>query len=238
MFTPVHCIALRSVAHSDTRLILTAWSRELGRIAFAVPAGASREARRRRALTAPLALFEGVTTAKPGHEVLTLRDFSASPGSPAFDPSPVKAMTACFIAEVLDMVLRTTPPDERLWEVLHSGIIAMGGDPGSHPAFHLLYIYKVLEVLGVGPDMEAYTPGAIFDLREARWRLSQPLHPDFVEGAPAADLHSLATADYSALPSLSRLQRASLLETLLLYYNIHLAPLNHISSLQILRKLG
>lgn len=238
MYTPIHCIALRTVAHSDTQLILTAWSREYGRVAFAVPAGASREARRRRALTAPLALFEGVTALKAGRDVLPLRDFSASPGSPAFDPSPLKGMTACFIAELLDIVLRSAPADARLWDVLMEGIAAMTADAGDHPAFHLLYIYRIADALGVGPDMDAYAPGTVFDMREARWRATQPLHPDFLEGEAAADLHALATADYHTLPTLSRLRRSALMENLLRYYSIHLTPIRSLSSLEILRRLG
>lgn len=78
MYTALHCIALRTVRHSDTKNIVSAWSRELGRVAFAFPAGSGREARRRRALTTPLALFEGQCELRPGREIHTIRDLRRS----------------------------------------------------------------------------------------------------------------------------------------------------------------
>ncbi len=79
----LHCLALRHVAVSDSRSLLSAWSRELGRITLAFPSATSREGRRRRALTPPMALFEGVAEVRPGREVLAMRDLSPQAGSVA-----------------------------------------------------------------------------------------------------------------------------------------------------------
>ncbi|MBP3537467.1 MAG: recombination protein O N-terminal domain-containing protein, partial [Muribaculaceae bacterium] len=74
MLTPVHCIALRTVRLSDSRNLLSAWSREAGRITFAIPAGATREARRRKAMTSPLAFFEGIADIRDNRDIQTVRD--------------------------------------------------------------------------------------------------------------------------------------------------------------------
>ncbi|MDE5662357.1 MAG: recombination protein O N-terminal domain-containing protein, partial [Muribaculaceae bacterium] len=51
MYTHLDCIALRTTKVSDSKNLLSAWTRTHGRLTFSLPAGAGREARRRRALT-------------------------------------------------------------------------------------------------------------------------------------------------------------------------------------------
>ncbi len=54
MLRTLNLIPLRVIPYSDRNSILSAYSRELGRVSFVVPAGAGREARRRRALLMPM----------------------------------------------------------------------------------------------------------------------------------------------------------------------------------------
>ncbi|MDE7154739.1 MAG: recombination protein O N-terminal domain-containing protein, partial [Muribaculaceae bacterium] len=58
MLRPVKCIILRTVRYNDKSSIVTVYSRELGRMSFVSPAGASREATRRRALLMPLSVID------------------------------------------------------------------------------------------------------------------------------------------------------------------------------------
>ena len=65
MYESLHCLALRTVRHDDRTSILSAWTAECGRVGISMPAGTGREAQRRRALTMPLAIFEGVVVSRP-----------------------------------------------------------------------------------------------------------------------------------------------------------------------------
>ena len=51
-------VALKMTRYSDTQSILTAYSREWGKVAFAVSVGKGKGASRLRALTMPLGLVE------------------------------------------------------------------------------------------------------------------------------------------------------------------------------------
>ena len=42
MYRPLDCIALRTVRYSDRNSILTAYTRQAGRLSFLVPAGTGR----------------------------------------------------------------------------------------------------------------------------------------------------------------------------------------------------
>ena len=163
----LHCLALRHVAVSDSRSLLSAWSRELGRITLAFPSATSREGRRRRALTPPMALFEGVAEVRPGREVLAMRDLSPLAGSVATAmPSPARAATAAVLAEMLDLLLRRSEADIPLDDCLNSGAMALATASGEAlAAFAPVFLFRITRHMGICPDMESYAPGRVFDMR-------------------------------------------------------------------------
>lgn len=239
MYRNLHCIALRTVRHSDSKNLLSAWSREAGRLSFAIPAGSGREAARRRSLTSPLAFFEGVSDLKPGREIYSIRDVRPGPGSLAMEASPVKTMTAMFLAEFLDLMLRRSEADESLSDFLFDSLreFAAMTDAASIANFHLVFIYRLTIPAGIEPQTDA--PGTIFDLRDGSFRMARPLHDDWLAPDESECLRRLARVHYNnaAEAGLDRAMRNRLLDSLLRYYSIHLLPLTKLKSLEILRAL-
>ena len=239
MFHNLHCIALRTVRHSDTKNLLSAWSREAGRISLAMPAGSGREASRRRSLTSPLAVFEGVVDLKPGREILSMRDLRPGPGSLAMEASPVKGMTAMFLAEFLDLLLRRSEPDEVLSDFLFDSLATFSAmtDATDIANFHLVLIYRLTALAGIEPQTDV--PGTIFDLRDGSFRPACPLHDDWLDPAESECLRRLARVHYNntAEAALDRAMRNRLLDSLVRYYSIHLLPLTSLKSLDIQRAL-
>lgn len=239
MYSTLHCIALRTVRHTDTTSLLSVWSREAGRLTLAMPASNSREARRRRALTTPLATFECECRMQPGREVLQARDLVPSQGSLAYDSNPLKGMVAMFLAEALDLLLRRTDTDAALSDFLFEAVAVLGKPmPGAAAAnFHLVFLFHLATPLGVGPDTSQWQPGTVFDMRDATFRPTPPMHSDYltpVEAAFAATMSRLTFANMHRL-ALSHTQRNTILDAILRYYALHLAPLTTLKSLQILR---
>ncbi len=239
----LHCIALRSVPIADTRTLVSAWSRETGYVTFCFPAGNSREAKRRRALATPLALFEGRSEIRPSKDILSLRDFSPIAGSPALAaPDISRTVTAPVIAEILDRLLRHASPDEKLSDYIFEGAQALAGlsRPAACANFHIVFLFGLTAVAGITPDLSEYAPGRIFDLREGFYRTAPPLHTDYLE-SPATDfLPVLARANYKNMHKLrlSRTERREALLGLLKYFSIHLEPLDNLKSLAVLSDFG
>ena len=172
MFTPLHCIALHTVRHSDTRSILTAWSAELGRISIGMPDGKGREAARRRALTMPLAMFEAVGDVRPGRDIISVRDLRPSAGSPASaPPTPARTMLQLFLADALDRILRQSAPDPLLSDFIFDSLrrLARLSRPTALANFHIVFLFRMARFLGIAPDTDipagASPEKMIFDLR-------------------------------------------------------------------------
>lgn len=237
MYENLHCIALRTIKYDDRRSIVTAWSAERGRVSLTVPDGAGREARRRRALTMPLCLFEGVADIKPGAELVGMRDVRPSAVLSDMVCNPSKALVAMFLAEVLERLLRTASPEPGLTEFVFGGALRLDAMTSARGIanFPILFMYKLGRHLGIEPDGSTIGPGRVFDMQGGRWRVTAPTDSrwlDTPEAHGAALLHrmSFEASERLALP---RQWRRKALELILEYYGMHYTSLASLRSLQV-----
>ncbi|MDE6526459.1 MAG: DNA repair protein RecO C-terminal domain-containing protein [Muribaculaceae bacterium] len=240
MYQHLDCICLRIVKVSDKRDLMSAWTRQCGRLSFSIPSGASRQARMRRALLSPLSTFEAECELRPDRDIHSLRDIHPGESSLAILSSPAKNLIAIFLSEFLDLLLRRSEPDSALSDFLFSSVNTLATDSTNKLCgiFHIIFLYRLTHYIGVEPDNDAYTEGAVFDLREGIFRNTPPLHPDFLSGDLCRLFAGLATADYDNPPHTTRQQRADLLDALLKYYSIHLMSFSSLKSLDILRDMA
>ena len=165
MYETLHCIALRTIKYNDSRSILSAWSAERGYVSFAMPAGKGREAGRRRALTMPLAAFEGVCDVRPDREVMFIRDMKPMSVGMAMISDPAKLAMALFLAEVFEKILRNTQHDEIISLTVFDTVSALNAaGPRGVANFALWTLYRLTVPLGIEPDMSDWSPRALFDI--------------------------------------------------------------------------
>ncbi len=238
MESPVTCIALRTVKYSDTASIATLWSREYGRMAVSIPSGAGREAQRRRAIMMPLGVFEAIADMRPGREVSRLKD--VRPVGAGQITNPAAAAIAMFLADFLYAALKDSGPDPALTDFIMGRVEALKKAKSNALAnFHLSFIYNLSVFLGIAPDMGTYVGGWYFDMREARYVATPPLHSHVLDPERGRALHILSRLrDRSlGLMRLSRAQRNEMLDLMLDYYSLHYARLNSLPSLPVVREI-
>lgn len=243
MFKNVTAVALRTVRHNDRASILTAWSPELGRLSLVMPAGNGKESRRRRALTMPLSLFEGVCDIKAGAELHFIKDVRPwHPGGTPLDVAahPVRATLAMFFSEVLGVVTREGEGDASLWALIVDTARAVSecksAELANLPAATLL---RLASVMGVEPDFGEWRAGMGLDMLEGVFRHTVPLHGYWVdpEAVRLIRTMTMAAENYRHLGilRLSKAVRRKLLDELLRYFALHHYPLDRLKSLDVLK---
>ena len=239
--TPIRFIALRLTPYSDTRSILTAYSREHGRVALSVAAGGGRRSGRVKALTLPLSLVEGVITPRAGREIWNVSQLAPAGVYPSLHTDPVKQMMAMFLAEMLSVTLGSSGPDAAVFDFIEMSIDVLDkADATSTANFHICFLYQLAALLGIEPDMETYREGAVLDLREGIFRRLPPVvHSDWLPAEASKVAHSLARMRYGNMHCwrLNRTERGEIVDTILKYYSIHFAPLRSLRTLGVLRSL-
>ena len=222
MVQAVKCIALRTGKVADSRNLLSVWTAGEGRLSFAVAAGHGREAARRRALLSPLATFEAVADIRPQRAIHTLRDVAPLPHSLAFAASPVKTANAQFLADALDVLLRQSPPDTELSDFLFDAVALFADAEGHATAnFNASFFYHLTYFLGISPNLEG--EGSVFDLRSGSLAAARAL--------------ARVPLRHCGMLRIPRADRARALDTILRYYSIHIAPLDSLASLAIVKSL-
>lgn len=233
-------IALRTVRHNDRHSILSAYSAECGRVAFAISAGAGKEASRRRALLMPMSIVECVADVKPGREVSLMSEPRALAPLMGLRTNPIKSSIALFLAEVLGVVLRDGPPDPTLYKYICSSIEVLDLLPSNRSAnFHVCFLWGLGRFIGIEPDTEEYRTGMVFDMQDGRFRVSAPLHPNYLDSERSQAVAAVSRMRYANMHlfKMSRVQRNELLDGILRYYSMHYAGLQSLRSLEVLREL-
>lgn len=236
----LNIVVIRVTRYSDSHSILSAYSRELGRVALLVPAGRSRAATRLRAMTMPLALLRCQAELRPGRDILKMSQTEAVELLPNILASPSRRMTAQFLAEVLSVVLRESQADEAVFSFISRAVTLLDRLPDRGIAnFHIAFLYRLAGMIGIEPDTSTYAEGYIFDMKEGIFRPSAPLHHYWLSGDEARVAAQLDRMrfDNMALFRFSRAERNRVLDVMLDYYSIHYAPLKSLQSLGVLRTL-
>lgn len=237
MYESVECIALRTIVYNDTKAIVTAWSRQRGRLSLQVPAGTGHEARRRRALMMPLGLFEGCVDFRTGRDIFTIRDVRPLRVHTDIACDPAKGLVAMFLGEVLERVLRTSANDPLLTDFIFSAVEILEAirTPRGTANFTPVFLVKLMRFLGIEPDWGSYTPGAVFDTAEGLFRTTPPQTHRWLPADESAVAALLGRMGWNVLErmAMSRDTRRCALQRLIEFYTLHGYPLANIRSLDI-----
>lgn len=236
----INIIALKTTKHSDTQSILTAYSRELGRVAFTVPAGSGKSAARIRALTMPLGIIECVSAQRSGREILPMKNPMPIETLNSLNSDPIKRMVAMFVAEILSVTLPNGAPDHTLYDfIVASAKVLDAADATATANFHICFLLNLARHLGIEPDTSTYTPNSLLDMADGRWRMSMPLHRNYLPPEESAVAYKLMQMTFGNMRRyrFNRNDRNLIIDNILEYYSLHYTTMRRLKSLDILRSL-
>lgn len=239
MYRPLHFIALQTIRYNDRNSILAAYSKEMGRVSFLVPAGAGREASRRRAILMPFAPVECVAGITPGRDIFTMRDPRPMFPMHVAHSQPLRGIVAMFICEITSIVLRENQEDHAMFEFLLQTAEALNNPSIQMTNFPLAFLYRLGVMIGIEPDVSGWTPGGMLDMAGGIYRLSRPLHHKYLEAdesAAAAQLSRITWRNMHAY-RMTHAQRSRAIDLMLEYFTLHYTDLTSLKSLPILRTL-
>lgn len=245
MYRPLDCIALRTVRYSDRNSILTAYTRQAGRLSFLVPAGTGRAAARLRALLMPMGRFECVADIRPGRDIHSIRDVKAVVLPPVADP--LRSTIALFVADILSSLLKEPMADPLLFDFIDDALVRLGDSRRGHALqgtallnFHLCFLLRLTRFLGIEPDWPTYLPGSVLDFADGIFRRFPPAHRNYLPPGESEAASSLGRMTFRnlGLYRLTRFERNTILDRILLYYQTHYPSVGEPPSLAILRMMA
>lgn len=236
---------MRTVRYSDRNSILTAYTRQGGRLSFLVPAGTGRAAARLRALLMPMGRFECVADIRPGRDIHSIRDVKAVVLPPVADP--LRSTIALFVADMLSTLLKEPMSDPLLFDFIDDALRRLGENRKGMTLegtallnFHICFLIRLTRFLGIEPDWPTFLPGAVLDFADGIFRPFPPSHRNFLPPGESEAASLLGRMNFRNLGHfrMTRFERNTILDRILLYYQTHFPSVGEPSSLSILRMMA
>ena len=253
MLIKTEAIVLHSFKFGESRLIVEMFTREVGRLSFAVPIPKTAKGKLKKQYFQPMTLLEVECDVRQRVQLQKLKDAQLLMAYSSIPFSPEKLAITLFTAEFLYHALRSEQQDELLFAYISSSMQWLDAAPAGYANFHLTFLMHMSRFLGFYPNLDSLTPnpspkreGSIggegdvfFDLREARFCNTAPLHRDFLQPEEAGMIQLLMRMDFPTMHlfRLSHQERNRIVDVLVQYYRLHIPQFPELRSLSVLQEL-
>ena len=248
MLVKTEAIVLHSFKYGESRLIVEMFTRQEGRLSFAVPIPKTAKGRLKKQYFQPMTLLEVECDVRQRNQLQKLKDARLLTAYASIPFSPEKLAIALFTAEFLYHALRSEQQDELLFTYISNSMQWLDAAPAGYANFHLTFLMHMSRFLGFYPNL---TPGPspkgegsfgdelFFDLREARFCNTAPLHRDFLQPEEAGMIQLLMRMDFPTMHlfRLSHQERNRIVDVLVQYYRLHIPQFPELRSLSVLQEL-
>lgn len=232
-------IVLHSMPYNDKYSIVYVYTEQFGRVSYMIPRARSKRSTVSPSLFMPLSVLELEVDHKNNREIHRIREAKACFPLPELSCNPVKNVLALFLAEVLLRVVKETEGDEALFRFLYNSVFLLEKTEKSVANFHLVFLLHLLYYLGIFPNAESYRPGCYFDMQNAVFTTSVPMHKYFLDAAESRVFAGLLRIGFDTMHvfAFSRKERVSIVNRILEYYRLHLPEFPDLKSIAVMQSL-
>jgi DNA repair protein RecO (recombination protein O) len=239
MLEKTKAIVLHQIKHTDSGIIAQIYSRNFGRQSLLIKGARSKKKGKQVIFFQPLFILDLEIYNKPSREIQLLREFSVSYSPYDIPFNVVKSSVALFLGEVLYSTLKEESPQHDLFDFIETSIIFFDKSTGGAANFHISFLTGLTKFLGFEPGPCLDADNKFFDMINGVFVPMPPLHGKYCNPEISSILAAFLNVPYENLESinLSGHKRDEVLESLLIYYTIHLPGLRNINSLPVLKEV-
>ena len=232
-------IFLRAIKYSETSIIAVIYTEAYGRQSFMVNGARSKKSIVKAVAFQPLYLLDLEIYYKAGREIHRLKDVRIANPFATIPFDIRKSSEVMFLAEILYKCLKEEEPNTGLFGFIYNSLSFLDLSDHGISNFHLWFLFKLTQFLGIYPSGEHAQISNFFDLQKAQFVSHEPNHNQFTDKQVTVLFSRLFEVDHTSLDKLdySHTDRQLVLEKLLEYYRIHFDNLGEIRSLAVLKEV-
>lgn len=232
-------IVLRTVRYGDSRMIVDMLTASVGRVSFACGLSKTNRGKIKKQLFQPLTLLDIVFDYRPTMELQRIKDVRMARPFVSIPFDAYKLSIGLFLAEFLVYATKGEQDGNQLEEFTEKSLLWLDNAVDGFANFHLVFMIRVSLFVGFYPNLDGYSDGAWFDLRDGSFTMTCPSHPDYLNPDDSRRILLLTRMNFDnmRLFSMSRVDRNRCLDVIMTYYRLHVANFPVLRSLEVLREL-
>ena len=161
-------VVLGSVAYSDNSYMLKLFTDEKGVVSVSVHTG-GKSAKMKKSFLLPLTLLEVELAGRENNEVKYISDCRVYRQCNDLIANPMKMLGSQFLCEVTEKALKfQTSADGEIFDFVEEAIVKMDELKGDVESWMIVYMYGLMQQVGIVPDLSDYELGMSLDLDEGR----------------------------------------------------------------------
>ena len=232
-------VVLRSLKYDDNSLIVDIYTATRGMVSFMVKLPKSRKAAVKGVFLRPLSILELDFDYRQKAALQRIRDVRFAYAYQSLPYDPYKSAMALFLAEFLCRALKHEADNGPLFSYVLYSLEWLDASERAFSNFHLVFITRLTRFLGFYPNVEAWHEGDFFDMANACFVPSRPLHHACLEPREAALIPLFMRMNYDSMRffAMNRLERERYLEVLNEYYRLHIPEFPALKSPEVLKEV-
>lgn len=232
-------IVLRQIKYSETSLILKIYTEKEGLLSFIARGVRGKKGKLRSAQFQVLNLLDLSYRETRKSELRQVIDLKVIDPFTDLPFNPVKRSIAIFIAELIQSAIKEQEPNKKLFEFIYNSIHWIDLSKQSYSHFHLLFMIKFTKYLGFYPMLEGHKDAQYFDLQQGVFSGVRPQNTYYIDSEELNAWKLLVNAKLESNNSLmlSNTLKRKLLQTMVLYYKLHLIHFKELNSHHILQSV-
>ena len=233
-------ILLHRLKYSDSKLILKILTKEFGLQSYLFYASVTAKNKFKLNLLQPMYLLDLQVYHKEKSGLQKIKEIAPAEIYKTIPFEIGKQTLSLFLAEFISKILQENQTDKELFDYIFNSMKLLDqADIHTVNNFHVLFLYRLTEFLGIMPEKNYSTSRKIFDLQAAKFIVGHPNHKAFSDEKISRKFYELTTKP-SLLVSdfkLSNQERRELLQGMINFYNLHLNRPGKLKSLEILAQV-
>lgn len=230
---------MHTMPYNDRYSIVYMYTERFGRVTYLIARSRGKRSALSPALFMPLSVLDMEVDHKNNREFHRIREAKACFPVAELSCHPVKNVIALFLAEVLYRVVKESEPDAALFDFLYQSVYLLELTDKGIANFHLVFLLRLLHHLGIFPNTDTYAEGSYFDLSNAVFTRSVPMHKYFLSADESRIFAGLLRISFENMHAyrFSRTERVTIVEQILQYYRLHLPEFPEIRSVAVMQSL-
>jgi DNA repair protein RecO (recombination protein O) len=238
MIYKIKAIILNTVKHTDSSLIVYAYTDKFGKRTFIVNCSHSQKGKNRINLFQPLFPLDIEAYNKQTANIQRIKEYKLAEPLCTIPFDIKKSTIAMFIAETLYKIISEEEPDEKMFDFIYNSILIFDKIDKGAENFHLHFLANLSKYIGFYPN-DIYDASGFFDIKSGQITPEPPKHTLYFDAKNTQILQQLLKTQVSNIHQveLNRTQRNLFLNLMLDFYNYHFDKLNPVNSLKIFKEL-